>query len=152
MDTIIGRAGGFDSTIAGGPSRSSARRCSMTWLFTKDRASYWFTVTMMSKTIPRSHRYRRCVSHSCKHYGLSPASSALSSSARGTSASVTTKILGQAVSCVGSFITQLLEKCPSAGPDTLDPDISLSEIEKGDPEHLTKLFAALVHQPQRRSS
>jgi hypothetical protein len=45
-----------------------------------------------------------------------------------------------------SFIAQLLRQCPSACHDTLNPSISPSEIENGDLKHLTKLFAALVHQ------
>ncbi|KAI1108258.1 hypothetical protein F5Y14DRAFT_457230 [Nemania sp. NC0429] len=45
-----------------------------------------------------------------------------------------------------SFIVQLLRQCPSAYPDTLDLQASLSEIENDNLEYLTNLFAGLVRQ------
>ena len=44
-----------------------------------------------------------------------------------------------------SFIEQLLRQCPSACPDTLGSEISLDEIEKGNLDHLIRLFTALIH-------
>ncbi|KAI6093318.1 hypothetical protein F4821DRAFT_78965 [Hypoxylon rubiginosum] len=51
---------------------------------------------------------------------------------------------------VRSFIAQLLRQCPSTcWGYTLDPDISLTEVENGDLEHLTKLFTTLIlHSPR----
>ncbi|KAF3765640.1 hypothetical protein M406DRAFT_88481 [Cryphonectria parasitica EP155] len=44
-----------------------------------------------------------------------------------------------------SFVSQLLRQCPSVCPDTLGPEISMSEIEDDNPEHLAMLFVDMAH-------